>query len=1023
MPYAKTQMQAQISLAISKVKQAIYTIVGELGITAWVTSEPVPYSARMKGAKITLRVGDKWGELWDCAWFHFEGKIPPEAAGKKVVLLIDIGGEACVVDKMGTPSQGLTNISSEFDHSLGEPGKRVVFYREIAKDGETISLWADGGSNDLFGKYRDNGRVQAADIAICNNQAKKLFYDMKFLLELMQNLPESHARHDRILFNLYEAAMSLTRYTMEEMGAAQRVIIPELAKKSGDPSLFISALGHSHIDLAWLWPLRETVRKGVRTFATALMMMEHYPEYIFGASQAQLYQWMKIYYPELYQKVKSKVAEGRWEPLGALWVEADTNLPGGESLVRQLLYGKSFFQKEFAQTMKIAWLPDSFGYTAALPQLLKKAGVEYFCTTKLSWNLYDQFPHHTFIWQGLDESSVLVHMPPEGTYNSSAAPRAIVKAEGNYLDKGVSDQCLMLFGIGDGGGGPGEEHLEMLERERKTADLPPVRQRTAEEFFRQLLAPHSSQYQHWQGDLYLERHQGTYTSQARNKRYNRKMEIALHDLEFFAALALALTGAVYPADEIELIWKEILLYQFHDILPGSAIHRVYDESLARYENLLNLVNEHKERILRTLAGEIGVGGPQNRLLIVNSNSWQREEWLKFGVCWYRVQVPAMGFRVIDLNIPITPPSGMSANSGWLENDQLRIEWAKDGGITRIFDKLHHYEVLAGGENGNRLAVYQDEGDAWDIPIGYLDRQPEYFHLTDVSYHVDGPVASVKHRYDYGNSVLEQEIVLCHGSRRVDFITKVNWQERNKMLRVAFPLTIRDGEALAEIQFGCLRRPNHRNTTWEMAKYEICAHKWIDLSNSGYGAALLNDCKYGHRVYENILDLNLLRSPTYPDPEADRGIHEFTYALYPHSGNHLEGRVLRRGYELNYPLFRLQLPPSQNTGSIAREFSLITVQPENIVIETVKKAEGKSDPAAALIIRLYESAGCSTGAKIDIHLPFSSVELVDLMEEPYQHQHFNLGSGRSGSASGIDLQFGPFEIHTLKVRIGNSNKYQ
>ena len=475
MPYAKAQMESEVKAVISRVKKGVYTITGELSMTAWITPEPVSFSARMTGVKKVLQIGDCWGKLWDCAWFHFSGVVPTSAAGKKVVLLIDVGGEACIVDGQGCPVQGLTNADSGFDRTLGTPGKRVVCFTERARGGESVDLWADAGTNDLFGKYRDNGAVQAAYIAVCDDSLKTLYYDLEYLLELWLSLPETGARHDAILFVLYNAVLNLNRLTPEEIRAARMVLAPEMAKKSADPSLIVSALGHSHIDLAWLWPLRETVRKGARTWATATLMLEKYSDYIFGASQPQLYQWIKFYYPALFERVKFRIMEGRWETLGAMWVEPDTNLPGGESLVRQILYGKRFFCQEFNQDLKICWLPDSFGFTGALPQLLKKAGVDFFLTVKLSWNLYDRYPHHTFLWKGINGSSVLVHMPPEGTYNSSAAPRAIVKTEANYADKGLSDHCLLLFGIGDGGGGPGEEHLEMLKREKNSAGLPPVR--------------------------------------------------------------------------------------------------------------------------------------------------------------------------------------------------------------------------------------------------------------------------------------------------------------------------------------------------------------------------------------------------------------------------------------------------------------------------------------------------------------------------------------------------------------------
>ncbi len=1002
MPYAKVQMQSQIKLAISQVKKAVYAIVGELGITAWVTAEPVPYQVRMTGVKKELQIGSKWGNPWDCAWFHFSGNVPPNAAGKKVALLIDIGGEACLVDREGTPVQGLTNANSEFDRSLGTPGKRVVFLTERAKGGESIDLWADAGTNDLFGKYRDNGTVQAAYIAICNDSMKALYYDMQYLFELMSNLPENSARYNSILFTLYHASLILIRRGAGEVsrasGAARIAIAPELAKKAADPSLLISALGHSHIDLAWLWPLRETVRKGARTFATALLMMERYPDYIFGASQPQLYQWIKSYYPVLYEKIKPRVREGRWETLGAMWVEPDTNIPGGESLVRQILYGKQFFQTEFNQDPNLMWLPDSFGFNGALPQILKKSGIDFFLTIKLSWNLFDQYPHHTFMWKGIDGSAVLAHMPPEGTYNSSAAPRAIVTTEANYRDKGVSDTCLVVFGIGDGGGGPGEEHLEMLNREQDSASLPPVRQETAGEFFRKL-ALKSPEYRFWQGELYLERHQGTYTTQARIKRYNRQIEIALRNLEFYATLAMVWGGAVYPVAELETIWKEVLLYQFHDIIAGSAVARVYREAFAEYERLLHRISVLQKQALQSLSGIIHTEKAVMPAIIWNPTSWEREEWFKINNNWYRVRVPAMGYLVIDLAYPTQLPI-LKADNNKLENDKLSINRGVDGSLTAVFDMENQRRVLKGP--GNRLAIYIDTGDAWDIPIGYADNMPEYFRLNKVATQVDGPRACLQQTFSYGKSILEQEIVLVHGSRRIDFITKVDWRERQKMLRTSFPVNAQNTEATCEIQFGSLRRPTHRNTTWDMAKFEVCAQRWIDLSDTGYGTALLNDCKYGHKVYENSLDIDLLRSPVYPDPEADLGRHEFTYALFPHGGDYADGKVVQAGYDLNIPLLVVMLPPNTG-GMLPASGSFFSVEPENIIIETIKKAEA----GRAIIVRLYECAGRETMAGLTPHFSFISAELVNLMEKHCDQSKFR---------EQMKLYFEAYEIHTIKFTL-------
>ena len=564
--------------------------------------EPVAFKERTSGRKISPKIDETWGKLWDCAWFNFKGIVPSEAANQNVVLLIDINGEACIFDECGCPVQGLTNINSEYDFSLGKPGKRVVHFLKQAQGGEIVDLWADAGCNDLFGNCQGSGKIKEAYIAIFNEELKELYYDIEVLKELMEQLPEDSARHQKILFSLVAAFNVMKNYDSSEAIKAREILALELNKKCGDESLRISAIGHAHIDLAWLWPLRETIRKGARTFSTVLRNMEKYPDYVFGASQPQLYAWMKDKYPNLYKKIKDKIAEGRWEAQGGMWVEADTNVTSGESLVRQILYGQEFFREEFGKNMKVLWLPDVFGYSAALPQILKKSDIDYFMTIKLSWSEYNQFPHHTFNWEGIDGSQVLAHMPPEGTYNSSASPKAITTAEKNFKDKGISEECLMLFGIGDGGGGPGEEHLERLKREKNLNGIVPVKQEKSIDFFNRI-GKDASKYKTWRGELYLEKHQGTYTTQARNKKLNRKMELALRELEYASVLAWMKSKKEYPQSEIEMIWKEVLLYQFHDILPGSSIKRVYDESLERYEYLLKHTEELTQEAYEGFLGE------------------------------------------------------------------------------------------------------------------------------------------------------------------------------------------------------------------------------------------------------------------------------------------------------------------------------------------------------------------------------------------------------------------------------------
>ena len=994
MPYSMYTKHTRryLEAALEHIESAIYTHVSELDAIAWITSEPVPFPQRQSGERRQIALGDSWGTLWDCAWFHFTGEVPAAAAGKHLVLLLDFSGEGCVFDADGVPTLGLTTQSSTFDFSLGHPGKRVVPFVDCAVGGESVDLWVEAGNNDLFGNYQDNGTLKEAHIAIFNQAMFDLYYDFRILYDLMQQVPVERARHHQILNALHNAISELNDGSPDEIACARDVLAPELAKVGGTPSLKISAIGHAHIDLAWLWPIRETIRKGARTFATVLHNMEKYPDYVFGASQPQLYQWMKDHYPELYTKIKTKIADGRWEAQGAMWVEPDTNVPSGESLIRQIIYGKRFFLEEFGVDPRTLWLPDVFGYTGALPQILKRSGADYFMTQKLSWNTVNVFPHHTFIWEGIDGSQVLAHMPPENTYNSAAEPHSLLDAERNFQDKAVSDECLLLYGIGDGGGGPGTDHLEALKRESNLDSLPPVTQEFSEAFFDRL-AKRIEQYKTWAGELYLERHQGTLTTQARSKRYNRKLEIALREFEFWASL----TGTDYSKDELDAIWKEVLLYQFHDILPGSSITRVYDESLERYQDLLSQVEKLIVKADIALATEVDSSQYEKPAIVTNSLGWRRKEWLKLGDTWLKVEVPSMGYTTIDLENDQPIPT-VSAAIDRLENDVLIVGFDDTGAVISIFDKEHEREVL--DAPGNMLAVYTDNGDAWDIESSYRDRVPARFDLVESEAIVDGPQAIVRQSYRFGQSTLEQRTILTAGSRRVDFVTDVDWNETHKMLRTSFPVTIDSRSVTCDIQYGTLQRSTHQNTSWDMAQNEICAHKWVDLSQPDYGVALLNDSKYGYYIEGDLLDLNLLRSPTYPDPVADRAQHQFTYALYPHAGNHISGGVIQAGYEMNMPPH--VIPANQQAGTMPTTQSQFELDGDGVIIETVKRAEDRQ----GTIVRLYEAYGTSAKTTLRFGFDVKVASLTNLMEE-----HI---SDIPVEENSLSLAFSPFEIITIRL---------
>ncbi len=663
-----------------------------------------------------------------------------------------------MVDRDGAPVRGLTNAASTYDYRLGRPGKRVLPFADHARGGEPVDVWADAGCNDLFGDLQEGGAIKEAAIATCNETVRGLFYDYEVLLDFLKVLPEDSPRYQQILTGLTDVVHLIYGGIAANADAARAVLAPLLAQRGGDPSLRVSAVGHAHMDLGWLWPIRETIRKGARTFSTAIANIEKYPDYVFGASQPQYFLWMKEHYPALWTKIVAQVKAGRIEPQGCMWVEADTNVSGGEALVRQILQGKRFFRQEFGVDVRYLWLPDVFGYTGSLPQILKNAAVDYFSTQKLSWSLINPFPHQSFYWQGIDGTRVLTHMLPEETYNSAAAPRAVQMIEKNYKDSGVSSHALMVFGIGDGGGGPGEEHLERLARIKNLAGLSPVKQEWAAAFLESWQAD-AARFATWSGELYLERHEGTLTTEARNKWYNRKMELALRELEWTSVLAATLTGMSYPAARLTAIWREVLLYQFHDILPGSSIKRVYDESLARYAELHRQTTELTASNDARLAATINTGRMAQPVLVQNSLSWERTEWVQARDRWVRATIPPMGYRVVDA---VTGSSeaveGLSATPTGLENDLLRVTFAEDGSIVSIFDKRAHREVIAQGERANRLAVYADLGDAWDFPMDYAEQTPQHMALVSATPRIDGP------RADLGAGLRHRSLGIAPGDR-------------------------------------------------------------------------------------------------------------------------------------------------------------------------------------------------------------------------------------------------------------------
>jgi alpha-mannosidase len=739
----------------------------------------------------------------------------------------------------------------------------------------------------------------------------------------------------------------------------------------------VTAVGHAHIDTAWEWPLREGKRKVARSWSTQLALMDEYPDYVFAASQPAQYAWMKESYPEVYRRIKEKVAAGQWEPVGAMWVESDCNLPSGESLVRQLLLGKRFFMQEFGYETNILWLPDVFGYPGNLPQLIAEAGCDFFLTQKLSWNDTNKPEHHTFIWEGIDGSRIITHFPPADTYNGDFSREEVERSIRNFKDGHSSNRSLYLFGWGDGGGGP---QAEMIESAHRLG----VEVGRAADFFASA-SSEADDLATVAGELYFELHRGTYTSQSRTKRLNRLAQQALREAEMWSVAA---RGGGYPSSRLETLWKTLLLNQFHDILPGSSIDWVYEDAERDLGQVVKKATGISEAAMSAIAGS----GAEP--VIFNTTSHARRAVVNLGGEDVRVEAPPCGWSV-HVAQPSEPHVTVSKHR--MENELLRVEWDERGLLTSIWDREANREVLSGP--GNLLQLHEDNParwDAWDLDPEY---RTSFTDLTEIE-HVQtrgGLRAEFRFERRFGDSLLAQTMSLEAGSRVLRFETFIDWQERHKMLKVAFPVTVSSREATHEIQFGHLRRPTHEDTSYAKAMFEVCAQRWTDLGDGEYGVALLNDCKHGYDIRGSVMRLSLLRAPTHPDPTADRGEHRFTYALMPHSGDFRESGVIAAAEDLNAPL---QVVSGNLTGGTRR--SLVEVDTPQVVVEAIKRAEDST----ATIVRLYEAWGRPCKARVRTTLAASRAFLCDLLERNRKEVAVNDGV--------IELELTPFKILTLKL---------
>lgn len=1010
-------MLQHVSLFLRRHEWDFYGESIPLAANFALSDTPVPFSKRKEMSWKPISEGEKWGEQWQSAWFELSGKIPEEWKNKEVVLQLRFNCEAMLFDENGDPLCGFSG-GSIFDRGF----YREYFHLGKVAGGEEVHFCVEAAANHLFGvcvepdnpypESKFNAVIKKMRLTVFNREVWNFLADFRVLISVLKGLSSEDYRYSQLLRGLNEAAC-IYQDSPDNAAAAAHILQKFLNFPAAASALTVHAVGHAHLDVGWLWPVRESIRKAARTFSTQLDLLKKYPEYIFGASQPQLYKFIKDNYPSLFEKIKEQVKLGRWELQGGMWVEADCNLANGESLVRQFLHGKNFFMDEFGVEVKNLWLPDVFGYSAALPQIIRKSGCDFFLTQKLSWSQINKFPYETFWWKGLDGSRVLTHFPPENTYNSELLPEKLIAAQNNFAENSFLSRFISLFGMGDGGGGPSAEYLENRRRQENFEYTPKVICSRADDFFHRL-KEESPSLETWNGELYLEYHRGTYTAQAKTKRYNRKAEELFVAAEFlFSHFSLE----KYPTEFMDKAWKILLCNQFHDILPGSSITQVYRNAEKEYSQIIAECRAEIDRAAEELFSR-----DENSIVLVNTLSTVYYGTVELPETWkgYRitgdngetlpvqwennklltnVSLPGTSFSMIYRKEKVGEEELIPKQDYVLENSLIRYEFSKNGQLISAVDKESGKEFISAP--ANVLTVYHDQSnnfEAWDIDIFYM--QEKCADLQGVfSRGFTGPVRScLEFSYNCGNSTIHQLITLSPQSRRLDFENRVSWHESRKMLRCSFPLTIQSPEALFDIQYGYISRPTHNNTSWEAAQFEVCAHKFSDISDSEGGAALLNDCKYGYRVKDNCIDLALLRSPKYPDPESDMGDHIFTYSFYPHKGTMISSQVQESAAALNrMPLI---FPGFAHSPTLPK----VKINGSGVILGTLKKAEKEN----CLIIRLVENKG--NFSKIVLELSDKDAILVetDLIE-------WENGAEFTARDGKVELEFSPFEIKTFKLK--------
>ncbi len=1028
----------QVTNRLDEIKTTIYR--NRMGITEWktvVTGRRQDVAPVPTDGWVPFEVGSQWGGYDVTQWFRTIVTIPDEFKGKKTVALLRPGFEGlCFVN--GQPLQGL------------DANRDEIVLTECAEGNETfdIAIEAYGGSRP---RIDYNHTFQYANIATRDDLVWNLYWDFKIAFDSATSMPADSTSRVRILdlINQQIKRIDLNEVDDIETYRAQvtdvrknsRQVLGSYQKSDGNGELAL--VGHAHIDTAWLWRLAETRRKCGRTFSTVLKYMDEYPDYKFSQSQPQLHEFVKDNYPVLWEKIKQRVAEGRWEPMGGGWVEQDSNVSGAEALVRQLVYGNRFYLKEFGKFTPAVWLPDAFGYPIQLPQIIRKAQLTSFNTTKIGWNQYNEFPYTMFMWRGLDGTEVLSVMHPCGRrgYNGAVTPPDLVSHWQRFKQKDSANEVWYPFGYGDGGGGPTKEDLENGVRLKDgMVGIPKVRFSTLEELFARLEKDvDTDRLPVFNDELYFELHRGCQTTQARTKRNNRLAELAMRDAELLGAFAMQ-SGYEYPQDELYQAWKPLLTNQFHDILPGSSIKEVYDEADQDYAKIIGTGRKVRDAALKTIVDRVDTSGPGTPIVVTNTLGWVRTDvaetilssplgddetivdaagrpvpcQLVSGKGGGQValfeasEIPSTGYavyRVARSKPADIVASELRVSETKLENRFFSVYLTKTGTIRRIVDKANNREVIPDGFEANEMQLFDDRPqnwDAWDVDFNLDEQCSSIDDVVSISVVEEGPVrGTVRVVKKTKRSTITQDISIYRNITRIDFRSSVDWFEKRRMLKVVFPVEVLSRTATYEVQYGAIERPTHQSTSIDRAKFEVPGHRWIDLSEGDYGVSILNDSKYGFDVLGNRMRISLLRSTVNPDPHADEGRHEFTYSLYPHAGDWRDAKTVQRAYELNAPLVAKRA--DAHDGELPKTYGFISVDCPNVVIDCVKKAEDSD----AVIVRLYEAHGARSNVNLGFAKKPATINECDLMEEN------DVPVEIRGSSARFVIK--PWEIRTFKVQ--------